>query len=704
MSVRFTRALATVLLACVASGCDEPGPEPDKPDADELGVCELPVERTALDVDCAAIARIVPTGVAVSEGHVARRHLRLEDASGAALGAEFGACLIVADSECERAAVEIEPAPSHSNTALLVRPMPEPVSNAVLAEAVSNFIDSRPEGEAISVFRWGAELTQISTPTTDRRRLHALVASGLQPLPGEALPLTEAIDAVATPLALVEAGSHLSHRQLVVVAPGHAPVEASALERSGLTAALDVELVTAAGFDDALAELSARLDATLAAGEQVIRQCALDGLRDLSVHVANGGPTLALTDVSVLGAAEAGEDLACSPADQALEPALPEVIEIELSPSQRLEYDSRVAELSKEPFRGSVRTNLNAPGVLAPAKLKLRGNGSLECDRKSFSLNFEDDLPRRWLPDSGTDKFFLLSMCLDNRYVNQFTANQLMAELGLFGPKFRMVELVLSGQSQGLYLLVEKPQTALVDDNTRVRLIVRRGPDAEGAAPELKHSAGPDDEALATYEALITEAEARHGDELLAYLEGTMDLNQYLRWLALMSLLQSGDFVDEVYFMSTEVTGPGASAEDYFSISTWDQDDIFKPCHNGGDFEMDDPDGLLYCAEGLLDYAIFADPTIYARYVDELERTLAWLDQATFDRATFASEDSVLDILARDDARAAMVELLDDNPAAISYEVTEQEVRGRGAQLRELFAARRALLSERISHYRESEQ
>lgn len=701
-----------------SDGPTEPAVDPDVPDdpgtttssdpggsttADDAstGAAEPPVDcefSPELAVDCAAIARIVQTGLGVSEAHVARRHLRLEDASGAALGAEFHACLLVTDSACQPVPVTLEPAPARAITALLVRPLADPAANAALAGALAEFIDGRPEGEPIGVFRWGAAVTQISTPTADRARLHHLVKLGLQPLDGDSAPIADAIAAVADPLVTIERHSHLSLRQLLVVAPGHAELDPAALQLGGDMAHLRVDLLAADDVDAALHDAGARLDAALAAGELLIRQCGFDGLLGVQIRTAGGGPSLALPDPHFPGIDQADGPLACDP-DQGLEPALPKVIAIDFSPEEQSDYASRVAFLSKEPFYGVVRTELNAPGVHARVKLKLHGQGSLDCQRKSMSLNLTDDLARQWLPDSGTDRFLLVSMCKDDRYITQFTANLLMAARGLFTPRFGMVELRIAGQSQGAYLLVEQPQSVLEGDATRARAIVRRASDIEGDAPDVEYAVGDVAQALAAYEALIAEAEVLHGDELLAWLDQAMDLDQYLRWIALMTALHSGDFIDEVYFTSTEATGPDASARDFFSISAWDQDDLFSNCHAGGVNAILDPHGLLYCAESRLDHAIFAEPAVYQRFAAALEQTLAWLDQATFDAATHASEDALLAILVRDEARAAMVELLDDNPAAVAYDVAEKEVQKRGKKLRERFAERRAELAVLLEAY-----
>ena len=87
---------------------------------------------------------------------------------------------------------------------------------------------------------------------------------------------------------------------------------------------------------------------------------------------------------------------------------------------------------------------------------------------------------------------------------------------------------------------------------------------------------------------------------------------------ALNTALLSGDYVDEVYFYSTATTDGTAQPADTFSVSGWDNDEIFRPCHSQGRFAIVDPYDLLFCTESELDRRIFADPVLYRRYVDLL--------------------------------------------------------------------------------------
>ena len=72
-------------------------------------------------------------------------------------------------------------------------------------------------------------------------------------------------------------------------------------------------------------------------------------------------------------------------------------------------------------------------------------------------------------------------------------------------------------------------------------------------------------------------------------LEERLNLKQYMRWIALMDVLQGGDYVDEVYFYNSYppgVTGdardaPGANPPLFWDVHPWDFDDMFQRCHSG---------------------------------------------------------------------------------------------------------------------------
>ena len=136
-------------------------------------------------------------------------------------------------------------------------------------------------------------------------------------------------------------------------------------------------------------------------------------------------------------------------------------------------------------------------------------------------------------------------------------------------------------------------------------------------------------------------------------LDRVLDVNQYLRWLALMTFVDSGDHVDEAWFYASDTAAPeslaavrlnhgatndGATndaphsvlpASWRFEMHAWDPDDSFQSCHHGGENAMPDPHGTLKCAEGDVDNVLLRAPDVYARYMDWLEWTLAIRDGST---------------------------------------------------------------------------
>lgn len=88
----------------------------------------------------------------------------------------------------------------------------------------------------------------------------------------------------------------------------------------------------------------------------------------------------------------------------------------------------------------------------------------------------------------------------------------------------------------------------------------------------------------------------------LRELEQGLDVEEYLHWLAVNNILMNGDYIDEVFFYTTQVQGL-----QYLRLIPWDLDTIFQPCHMQGRRAIRD-DTLFYCAESRLDKFIQASP------------------------------------------------------------------------------------------------
>jgi hypothetical protein len=367
-------------------------------------------------------------------------------------------------------------------------------------------------------------------------------------------------------------------------------------------------------------------------------------------------------------------------------------MEFVFNAEQAATYNQVVQTGTTEDFELYIRVG---DAGLTPANAHLRGQSSLWCDRLSYTIELEG-AGRHLFPDSRTDEFYLISMCNDDRYIQTYTANQILTQLGLFDLRHRYVELKVSGGTHGVYLLMEKMREELVRDHSRVQTVMRRrytgsGPSFATTFMETKYG-DPTLGLDALYKSVSTD---------LAAMPQHMDVDQYLRFLALMTAYQNGDHVDEIFVTGVEQTPPGGPPSTWFSITAWDNDDLFSDCHNSGSFAYADPNELVYCAEADTDYMLMADPEMYARYVDILEDLLLnRVTPADFEAAVQNTSDALMPLLAKPGISAAMVEMLEDNPAAADPDVAQADVQAHLDELVANYTARHALLLERIDTYR----
>jgi hypothetical protein len=241
-------------------------------------------------------------------------------------------------------------------------------------------------------------------------------------------------------------------------------------------------------------------------------------------------------------------------------------------------------------------------------------------------------------------------------------------------------------------------------ETSRVNTVLRRRYDALSVAPDVEYIADltSNDETsiLATYDALVDVAASTSGDNMVAALRARFDLDQYLRWTAVVSLLGSGDHIDELYFVGSESVNAQHESIIWFTLNGWDPDDLFAPCHRDGPLAIDDPNGLLSCTESLLDQELFADPVVYALYVDVLAGVLEEMSQERFSQIASESADEITQYVDDPYVVTAMVELVALDENARTPEAAMQAVDGAAAGLVEEFVTRRSELLDLLDAYR----
>jgi hypothetical protein len=627
------------------------------------------------------IERAVDHGAAGQEVAVA-----LSYRDGIPVESDLQRCLSVSGPAVTSTAVARRPA-EVSFTLLLVDPGQSPGENQLARAAARAVLAQRPAGERLAVYRWGPETTQVAPFLSERPALEERMEVGLSPAAAPIAPAAEALALAGAALAGLSKPGTLAQRTLVIITPRALPAisrEALASDSSLVTwlgpAAGESALVALpAGLrfaftgaaDAAAARLSQRIDAHQRHGHYTVAACGVPPGGEIAVRAGKAPARSVLAP-----AAEDATPGACDAASLAREGARQaRRIELVFTPEQRQAADALHRQRSKENFPLAVRMSPGSAPVAATAHF--RGEGTYNCARRNYSVNLAGKSARFVFPGFAQDKFHLVSMCQDRFYLRNLLVLTTLAAEGLFPVPFDLVELVIDGKDQGIYLLLENVADSLRVHQTGMRSVIRRYkvPAVAATVPEVRWVAPPaaEDEAVARYHQILGGVAGLNGEALEAGLRRRLHLDQYLKWTAILNGFQSGDHVDEVFFYATESTESDGTRGDYHLIMGWDQDDAFANCHFQGTVSIHDPAGLLWCSESELDRRIFGDPHLYRRYAQVLGR---WLDHLTVERFAGllrATADRLLARFRNPGVLGAMTELAALNPDAVrSFDLTSR--------------------------------
>jgi len=321
----------------------------------------------------------------------------------------------------------------------------------------------------------------------------------------------------------------------------------------------------------------------------------------------------------------------------------PDDIMLEFTPEERKTFDQyrsfykgRYEDMvvSKSPFALSVRFDR---GPRLRAEARFRGVSSFRDCRKRKSLKIELSKPVRLMRGALSDKFLLISMCIDDRYVKTYLVLSMAKKLGLFPHAIRYVRLRIRTRGRrgiehgGLYLLMDEPKSALARSHNELAVVVRRRNDPARKTMSIKaipdvtvYPGNSDIDEIAgrvRYERVVLASEtcSSRGSACFEQLNGLIDIVGYLRWLALSTWVESGDYVDELWlFASNEAD------RQRFLLHAWDPDDSFETCHRQGRDAIGNATTkqFLYCAEGTIDRVLVRSSDMMMRYLKELNYVL----------------------------------------------------------------------------------
>lgn len=258
-----------------------------------------------------------------------------------------------------------------------------------------------------------------------------------------------------------------------------------------------------------------------------------------------------------------------------------------------------------------------------------RGKSTLKLRRKSLSISLDHPCVLKHLgKEEKFKKFYAISLSMDKDYMRNRLSFGMLKELGLFDLFFSYGEIRINDQSEGIYLLVERPQDWALKKKDSP-FIIRRGYTQTIEKIKTRKSTANERKKkyLSDFRDIYKSLKKNEGEALYEALSENIDLELYMRWLAFNYFVRNGDYTDEVYLYIDPV-------EDKFKIIPWDYDDIFasQPHEGaiGGRSAVENK--LLFSSEDLLDQAIALDPYLYNKYLHQLRDMLIRLTPLTIKR------------------------------------------------------------------------
>ena len=268
--------------------------------------------------------------------------------------------------------------------------------------------------------------------------------------------------------------------------------------------------------------------------------------------------------------------------------------------------------------------------TLEPEEINTRGQSSLYYRRKSYSFSLKSEASfRHGERTESFKKFYLLSLSMDKNYCSNRLAFEMMEASKLFHLFYSFCNLRINGKSEGICMVVERPEDwAMKMKNSP--LLIRRGYNTtiDKIITDEKTVGGKAKRDRDDFREIYRSLNKYEGEEIYKTLSNRLDMDVYMKWLAFNFFVRNGDYTDEVYFFVDP-------AIDKFSIIPWDYDDLFSMAPHEGIVESRKVLGekLFYSAEDPLDKKIVTDPYLYKKYLIQFEELMNQLSVDVLKRA-----------------------------------------------------------------------
>jgi spore coat protein H len=197
-------------------------------------------------------------------------------------------------------------------------------------------------------------------------------------------------------------------------------------------------------------------------------------------------------------------------------------------------------------------------------------------------------------------------------------AFEMLEECTLFHLFYTFCELKINDHSEGICMVVERPEDWAINKKDSP-LLIRRGYnhviDKKESGKKIEKTEA--DKYIDNFRQIYRSLNNYKGEELLKKLSDLLDMDAYMKWMAFNLLVRNGDYTDEVFFY----VDPGSKK---FGVIPWDYDDLFSAKPHEAIVDNSNPkrDKLIFSYEDVLDKRIADDPYLYNVYMVQVKEVL----------------------------------------------------------------------------------
>jgi spore coat protein H len=257
--------------------------------------------------------------------------------------------------------------------------------------------------------------------------------------------------------------------------------------------------------------------------------------------------------------------------------------------------------------------------TLEPEAINTRGQSSLFFRRKSYSFSLKSEAAfKHGDRTESFKKFYVISLSMDKNYCRNRLAFEMMGTSDFFDLFYSFCELRINDQSEGICMVIERPDDWALKKKCSPFLI-RRGYNQTIKKIKTGRYTEPGDgkKYTACFRQIYRSLNKYKGEELYNELSSRLDIGVYMKWIAFNFFVRNGDYTDEVNFYIDP-------AIKKFNISPWDYDDLFSagPHEESIQNRKLREDKLFFSTEDLLDRQIVVDPYLYKTYLIQFQELM----------------------------------------------------------------------------------